>query len=199
MAGCLCPWWLGYFLVNPVRKLWQDPVKVLGPFVRGGMTVLEPGCGMGFFTLDLARLVGPGGRVVAIDLQEKMLAGLRRRASRAGVLDRVEIRQGKTDSLGIADLAGTVDVALLLYVLHEVPDSSRFLLEIRDALKPEGRLLLIEPPGHVSQEELAASLDAARGVGFEVIDRPHSGRDLAALLARVESPSERRLGAVNAG
>ena len=57
----VCPWWVGYILASPVRKLWQNPARILGPFVQPGMTVLEPGPGMGFFTLELARLVGPKG------------------------------------------------------------------------------------------------------------------------------------------
>jgi len=85
----VCPWWLGYLLVSPVRRLVQDPRKVLAPYVREGMTVLEPGPGMGFFTLELARLVGPSGRVVALDIQPRMLAGLSRRIARAGLLERL--------------------------------------------------------------------------------------------------------------
>jgi SAM-dependent methyltransferase len=80
MAHRVCPWWLGHVLINPLRRLWQDPRKILAPFVREGMTVLEPGPGMGFFTLELARLVGPSGRVVALDVQSKMLDRLKRRA-----------------------------------------------------------------------------------------------------------------------
>ena len=68
------------------------------------MVVLEPGCGMGFFTLELARRVGKPGRVVAVDLQPKMLDGLRRRAKRAGLLDRLDIRRTEVDTLGVADL-----------------------------------------------------------------------------------------------
>ena len=81
MAHRICPWWLGYWLVSPLRKLRENPSKALAPFVREGMVVLEPGPGMGFFTLAVARLVGPEGRVVAVDLQPKMLASLERRAS----------------------------------------------------------------------------------------------------------------------
>ncbi len=87
-----CPWWFGYFLLNPLRRLAQGPTRVLGPFVWPGMLVVEPGCGMGFFTIDLAPMVGPHGRVVAVDLQEEMLAGLRRRATRAGLERRIDIR-----------------------------------------------------------------------------------------------------------
>ena len=56
------------------------------------MTVLEPGPGMGFFTLELARLVGPEGRVIAVEVQPQMIAGLRRRAERATLIDRIETR-----------------------------------------------------------------------------------------------------------
>jgi tRNA A58 N-methylase Trm61 len=92
-----CPWWFGYFLLNPLRRLGQRPTRVLRPFVRPGMLVVEPSCGMGFFTLDLVRMVGPEGRVVAIDLQEKMLAGVRRRAARAGMEGRIDIRLARFD------------------------------------------------------------------------------------------------------
>ena len=66
MSHTVCPWWLGYVLASPLRRLFLDPVKLLSPYVQAGMTVLEPGPGMGFFTLELARLVGPAGRVVAV-------------------------------------------------------------------------------------------------------------------------------------
>ena len=88
----VCPWWVGYILASPVRKLWQNPAPVLGTFAQSGMTVLEPGPGMGFFTLELARLVGSKGRVVAVDVEPKMIAGLRRRAERAGLSDRLDAR-----------------------------------------------------------------------------------------------------------
>ena len=72
----VCPSWAGYLLASPVRKLLQNPTRILEPYVRAGMNVLEPGPGMGFFTLELARLVGPEGRVVAVDVQPAMIAGL---------------------------------------------------------------------------------------------------------------------------
>ena len=90
MADRVCPHWVGYLLINPLRKLFENPNKILGPFVQEGMIVLEPGCGMGYFTLPLARMVGPKGRIVAVDIQPKMLSGLRRRAQKAGLLSRIE-------------------------------------------------------------------------------------------------------------
>src|SRR5512143_3172509 len=68
----VCPWWLGYLLAAPWRKLWHDPRSILRPFLGEGMTVLEPGPGMGFFTLEMARLVGPKGRVDAVDIPPRL-------------------------------------------------------------------------------------------------------------------------------
>ncbi len=64
----VCPWYLGYLLASPLRRLLENPERMLRPYVRPGMTVLEPGSGMGFFSLPLARLVGAEGRVVCVDL-----------------------------------------------------------------------------------------------------------------------------------
>ena len=72
----VCPWWMGYFHLGPIRKMLHDPRKILGSYVETGMKVLDVGPGMGFFTLYLARMVGEGGRVYAIDLQEKMIFNL---------------------------------------------------------------------------------------------------------------------------
>jgi SAM-dependent methyltransferase len=189
MAHKVCPWWLGYFLVNPLRRLVEHPVKLLQPFVRDGMLVLEPGCGMGFFTLDLARLVGASGRVVAVDLQPRMLAGLRRRAARAGLAGRIDARPASPDRLGTDDLAGRVDLALAIHVVHEVPDQTAFFAELYDALKPGGQVLVAEPRGHVSMEAFAATLEVARSRGLEHVATPDFASSRAALLQRGADPN----------
>ncbi len=180
----LCPWWFGYALVNPLRRLVQSPRTVLEPFVKEGMLVLEPGCGMGYFTVELARLVGPSGRVVAVDLQPRMLAGLKRRLRRAGLADRVEPRSASATSLGVDDLAGRVDLALAFYFVHEVPDQARLFEELARALKPPGRVLVAEPPWHVPAASFARSLEAAAGAGLTVVDRPRIGRNRTAVFGR---------------
>jgi SAM-dependent methyltransferase len=160
----------------------QDPAPVLAPYVREGMTVLEPGPGMGFFTLELARLVGPRGRVVAVDIQQRMLDGLKRRAARAALLDRIDIRLAGPDSLGVSDLAGTVDLALAFAVVHEMPDAAAFFQQVAEALKPTGRLLLVEPSGHVNVNGFEAELSAAARAGLTLTERPGVRRSHAALL-----------------
>jgi len=166
MARMVCPPWVGYFLLNPLRKLLENPDKILGPFVREGMIVLEPGCGMGYFTLPLARMVGPKGRVVALEIQSKMLSALERRARKAGLFARVELRHIAAEELGIEDLSGKVDLAVALHMVHEVPDKVSFFIEVWKALKPGGKLLVVEPKGHVSQDQFEQTLAVAEKTDF---------------------------------
>jgi len=172
MAGRLCPWWLGYFIANPVRRLWQDPGVILGPFISEGMRVLEPGCGMGFFTIEIARLVGPRGKVVAVDLQPKMVAGLKRRARRAAVDNRIDARLASETLLNVDDLAGTIDFALAFALVHELPDPRGFFGEMHRALRRGRKILLAEPNGHVTEAQFAATVESAKSAGFRLVDRP---------------------------
>jgi len=184
MAQRVCPWWLGYLLASPVRRLFEDPVRVVAPFVREGMTVLEPGPGMGFFTLELARLVGPSGRVVAVDIQPRMLSSLKRRAARAALLERVDARLAAPDALGIVDLAGAVDFTLAFALVHELPAIKPFFTEVAKASKPGAGLLFAEPAGHVKTGHFEAELEAAIHAGFELVERPAIRRSHAAFLKR---------------
>ncbi len=178
-----CPYWLGFLLLNPLRRLMEDPRTILAPYVREGMTVLEPGCAMGFFTLELARLVGPNGRVVAVDLQEKMLENLRRRAQKAGLAERIETRLAPDGRLAVADLAGKVDLAVAIHMVHEVTDQAAFFAMVFAALKPGGGLLVREPPLHVGRQDFARSLARAEAAGFRRRPPDPPGR-LAAHLVK---------------
>jgi ubiquinone/menaquinone biosynthesis C-methylase UbiE len=178
----VCPWWLGYLLACPLRRFAQNPAKILAPHVREGMMVLEPGPGMGFFTLDLARMVGASGRVVVVDIQPKMLAVLKRRVTKAGLAGRVDLRLAQPDSMGVADLAGMVDFALAFAVAHELPDGKRFFAEAAQALKPGACLLLAEPIAHVRAAQFEAQLALAAQAGFVPAERPSIRRTHAALL-----------------
>ena len=184
MAHRICPWWIGYFLASPVRRLWQQPRAIVGPYVTEGMTVLEPGPGMGFFTLELARLVGTVGRVIAVDAQPRMLAALRGRASRAGLAGRIETRQVTDDVLGVADLAGRVDFVLAFAMVHEVADAERFFADVSTAMKAGAKLLLSEPVGHVTESRFAATLDLAARFGLRLESRPAIRISRSAVLVK---------------
>ena len=184
MAEHVCPPWVGYLLLNPLRKLVENPDKMLGQFVRDGMVVLEPGCGMGYFTLPLARMVGPEGRVVAVELQDKMLSALGRRANKAGLSDRIELRQTGAEGLGVEDLSGEVDFAAAIHLVHEIPDQALFFAQIWKALKPGGKLLIVEPKGHVSLDQFEQTVAAAKQTGFKREPLPGKAGNRKALLIR---------------
>jgi ubiquinone/menaquinone biosynthesis C-methylase UbiE len=181
----ICPWWAGFFLAHPLRKIKQDPEKILSPYIREGMVVADVGSGMGFFSIPMARLTGPRGRVVCIDIQEKMLGFLKKRAGRAGVSEMMEYRLCTADSLGLDDRAGTLDFLLLFAVLHEVPDRESLFAQISRALKPGGRVLFAEPAGHVRRNDFDASVAAALRFGFMVAGNPQPiWRSHAVLLGK---------------
>jgi 2-polyprenyl-3-methyl-5-hydroxy-6-metoxy-1,4-benzoquinol methylase len=184
MSERICPWWLGYVLAAPMRKLVQNPAKILAPFVKKGNTALDAGSAMGFFSLPMAHLVGDTGRVVCVDLQEKMIRGLKKRAVRDGFEKRMEFRVCTPLSLCIDDLAGKVDFALAFAVVHEVPDTARFIREIHSALRMNGAFLLSEPTGHVTKESFAKTLDLAQEIGFRVVRFPVIRRSHSAILTK---------------
>jgi ubiquinone/menaquinone biosynthesis C-methylase UbiE len=137
---------------------------------------------MGFFTVELARLVGERGKVIAVDLQPKMLAGLAKRLDRAGLSGRVELRNARPDALGIDDLKTEIDFALAFYLVHEIADKRRFFDEVREALKPDAPLLLVEPKGHVRRSAFDATVAVAEEAGFAVQARSVTRRGHSALL-----------------
>lgn len=185
MEKHVCPWWIGYLLLSPIRRFLEHPDELLAPWVEPGMRVLEVGPGMGFFTLPLARMVGESGKVVATDVQTKMLETLKRRARRKGLEGRIETRVVEPGSLGVDDLEGTFDVVAALHVVHELPDAGAFFTALAGALRPGGRVVFMEPAGHVTAEEYRASLVAAEAAGFVIIARPKGGKGRRAVLESV--------------
>jgi ubiquinone/menaquinone biosynthesis C-methylase UbiE len=183
-----CPWWLLFTFDNPLRKLIHDPHQILKNYVHAGDTVLDGGCGMGYFTLELARLVrldGAGtnqGCVIAADLQPRMLAGLCQRAGRAGLLDRIRTLNSQPDQIG---LDCPLDFALAFWMVHEVRQPEGFLREIHSTLKPGGGLLIVEPVIHVTGRAFDRTVHLSESLGFIIEERP-SVRFSRAVLLRKE-------------
>ncbi|NOX56691.1 MAG: class I SAM-dependent methyltransferase [Planctomycetes bacterium] len=181
MSGHVCPWWGGYFIDNPLRRLIHPPRRILAPYVHSGMTVLDFGCGMGVFSIPMASLVGPTGRVIAVDLQQEMLRVLAKRARRAGVADRIRLYQCEADSLEVTD---PVDFVLAFYSVHEVPNVRRLWADLFACLRPSGSLLWVEPIGHVPKRMFAEMLKSAEESGFRLRDRPRIRLSHSALLVK---------------
>ena len=180
-AHPICPVWLAGLLESPLRKALHKPEKLLAGLVEPTMTALDIGCGPGYFTLGMARLVGPLGKVIAADVQPAMLARVRAHAEKAGLLERVRLHQCEPARIGLAE---TVDFALAFWMAHEVPDQQAFLGEVYHLLKPGGSLLLVEPKLHVTQASFEKTLKVAAASGFTSLGERKVAISLAMLLGK---------------
>jgi 2-polyprenyl-3-methyl-5-hydroxy-6-metoxy-1,4-benzoquinol methylase len=163
----VCPWWLGYTFLIPLRKYQHDPKKILAPYIKPGMTIMDYGCAMGYFSIPLAQMTGTQGRVYCVDIQEKMLSKLEKRASKYSVSSIIKpLQVGKNYNTN--DLPEKLDFVLLFMVVHEVPDKAGLFNDLFAMLKPGGKILFFEPKGHVKSEDFENSLQLAKRAGLKV-------------------------------
>jgi len=160
----VCPWWLAYTFDNPLRRLIHNPVRIFDGLVRPGMTVMDVGCGMGYFSIGMAKIVSDSGRVIGVDLQQQMLDIMIKRAAREGVAHRIEPHLSEADKININS---RIDFILAFWVVHEFPDPAGFFKKAASLLKPGGELLYAEPAFHVSAIKYNDILTAAQASGFK--------------------------------
>lgn len=178
----VCPVALAGSLDLGIRRWLHDPRKMLGPHITEGMTVLDVGCGPGFFSVELARMVGPSGRVIAADLQAGMLEKLRHKIQGSELQERITLHQCAKNRLG---LSAKVDFILAFYMVHEIPHQDGFFAELRSILKPGGRIFIVEPPLHTSRKAFENSIQRARDAGLVEVERPRLFLDKAVILQSV--------------
>jgi len=166
----VCPVEKAGGLDSGIRKLLQRPKKILGNYVGDGMTVLDLGCGPGFFSVEMAKMVGASGKVIAVDLQEGMLRKLKNKIQGTEIERRIKLHRCDKNKIGITE---KVDLVLAFYMFHEVPDQKKFLEEIKPVLKPDGRVFIVEPKFfHVSRRAFEETVEVAKAVGFKPVGRP---------------------------
>ncbi len=177
----ICPWQAVWTFDNLLRPFIHNPQKLFSPHVPPGSRVVDVGCGAGFASLGLARLVGDAGSVVAVDLQQEMLNLLLKRATRKKLNERIQAFMCTPEALG---LSGSFHFANAFYMVHEVPDVRGFLREIFDHLRPGGRLFVAEPVFHVTKKRFNAMRVVATEVGFTLVDCPCVRFSRAVVLGR---------------
>ncbi|MGD9128180.1 MAG: class I SAM-dependent methyltransferase [Planctomycetia bacterium] len=181
--GHVCPVAIAGGLDCRWRRWFQNPRKILAPYVKEGMMAIDIGCGPGFFSIDMARLVGPSGRVIAVDLQKEMLEWLQKKIEGTELEDRFTLHQCKADRIGL-DENQKVDFILAFYMVHETPNQEAFFGEVATLLKPNGRLLVVEPPFHVSKAAFNGTLMRAQAFGLTVMETPRVFFGKTALLGK---------------
>ncbi|MEZ4714168.1 MAG: methyltransferase domain-containing protein [Caldilineaceae bacterium] len=138
-------------LEHPLRLRYRHPADLLGELgIAAGMTVLDLGCGSGLYTVEMARMVGAGGVVHALDIQPALVEQTRQRLLSAALADRVQFHCSGAYALPLP--AHCVDLAVLVATLGEIPDKEAALSELRRVLKPNGILGVSEElldPGYL--------------------------------------------------
>jgi len=180
-----CPSWLGWMveLDNPFTRVNHAQFIVDHLGLERGMSVLDAGCGPGRVTLPLAEAVGPQGEVVALDVQDEMLARVHEKVDAAG-LENVRYLQAE---LGGGRLpANAFDRAVLVSVLGEIPHQAAALRELYDALKPGGILSVTEVIFDPHFQGRRSVLRLAEAAGFR--ERAFMGKRLAYTM-HVEKPA----------
>jgi cyclopropane fatty-acyl-phospholipid synthase-like methyltransferase len=130
------------WLTRPERAAEEQPEKALDALkLKPGMVVADIGAGVGYMSLRMAKRVGPSGKVYANDLQPEMLARLRENAAKAKIANVITVL-GDVDDPKLP--ANTMDLVLLVDVYHEFSQPQKMLRKIRETLKSDGRLVLLE-------------------------------------------------------
>ena len=174
-----CPSWLCFTFDNPLRKIFQDPYKILSPYIRPGYTVVDIGPGKGYFTVPICKLVGREGRVIAVDIQEKMLRALWRRASKAELAANLTINLSRPNDFCLDVKA---DFVLAFWMVHEVPELMHFFANVKEIMKPKASFLLAEPLFHITKRNFNNTLRTAQEMGFKIVDRPEISFSYTATL-----------------
>jgi ubiquinone/menaquinone biosynthesis C-methylase UbiE len=177
----VCPVERAGGLDSRIRRWLHNPQKILGPYVKEGMTVIDIGCGPGLYAIEMALMVGDSGRVIAADLQDGMLDLVRNKVAGTEIENRVTLHKCESTKIGVTE---KIDFALAFYMVHELPDQEAFYSELATILKPGGQLLVIEPPFHVSRSAFRKSLDRANAAGLKASDGPRVLLSKTAVLCR---------------
>ena len=165
----VCPATYAGSLDNFLRRLIHKPEKILSPYVKEGMTVLDMGCGPGYFTVALAMLTGESGKVIAADLQQEMLDKMLLKVKSFGLEKRVEPHKCESERTGIKH---KVDFILTFWMVHEVPDQHSFFEEMKSLLNPGGKILIVEPIIHVTKRSFNEMISRLESAGLQIVDRP---------------------------
>ncbi len=169
--GDVCSHTHSFFLDNFFRRILQNPKRIVGEYISKGDTVIDLGCGPGYFSIDMARMVGRTGKVFAVDLQKEMLEKTQKKAKNLSLEDRIIFHNCPQDKIGLSEKI-KADFILAYYMVHETPDHFKFLAEVKSLLKEQGKFLLVEPMFHVTRKQFQQIGKDAETIGFKTLGSP---------------------------
>ena len=166
----VCPVELANSLDSKIRRWLQNPQKILSPYLNEGITALDIGCGPGFFSIEMAKLVGEKGKVIAADLQDGMLQKLKNKINGTELEERIRLIKCDKNDINVSE---KVDFILAFYMVHEVPDKNKLFISLKNILKESGQFLIVEPKlFHVTKEEFASTIMESEKVGLKSAGGP---------------------------
>ena len=166
----VCPVELSGSLDNKIRRWLQNPDKILAPYLKPGIKVIDIGCGPGFFSIEIAKMIGRNGKVYSVDLQEGMLNQIKNKIKGTELEKRIHLIKSDGDNFVIPE---KVDFILAFYMIHEVPDKDNLFKMLINMLNENGRFLVVEPKlFHVSKKEFELTLQKAKQAGFKITNGP---------------------------
>ena len=164
-----CPAWGAVGLDNSIRKMMHHPQKILSPYIKSGMTVLDVGCGPGFFSVEIAKMLNGSGKVIAADVQDAMLDKVRKKITGTVLEPTVHLHKSDFENIGVVE---KVDFVLAFWMIHEVRNQKMFFDELTSILNPNGLIFIIEPKIHVSKKEFDTMVELIKEYGFTIVENP---------------------------
>ncbi len=151
------------------RKHFHNPDKIFAPYIKPGYMVADVGCGPGFFSVGLAKIVGETGNVTACDIQEAGLERLKNKIMGTPLQKIISFQKATSETIG---LDGQYDFILNFWMLHEVNNKEKFIGQIKSAMMPGSLYMLVEPRFHVISKAFKQEVEIAINAGLKPVDYP---------------------------
>lgn len=156
-------------LESRLRLLLQNPGRILKGYIHPGMTVLDLGCGTGYFSLEIAKLLEKRGKVIAADVQKGMLDVLKHKSGYSELQNQIQIHNNLENTLNLTE---KVDFIFAFYAFHEMKYLDSIIFELQELLTHETKVFISEQKFHVSKYTFNTIVQKMENIGLEIWKRP---------------------------